>query len=60
MEFPAEVRFERGIARDKSAYSIATTKNRIDTWIPEEKQAIHEHPPQKKADYSIKTARDIV
>jgi len=49
IECPAEVGFQRGVARDISEHHLDTTNEWLHHWMPEEKAAIEEQRPQTKA-----------
>jgi uridine kinase len=59
IECPAEIGYQRGVARDKNVYGIDTDKEWKEKWIPEEDKAIEEQQPQKKADFIVDGTKEF-
>lgn len=49
IEYPAQLGFERGLARDKREYGVDSTYEWKNIWMPHEKHYIASQHPQKKA-----------
>jgi|SRR5579885_3209087 len=59
IECPAKVGFQRGVQRDKAVYHVDTTKDWLETWMPEEKKYIDEQHPQERADFIFDGSKQI-
>lgn len=56
VECPAQVGFERGLARDRSQYGVNSRDNWVNIWLPAEQVYVETHQPHLKADFIINVA----